>query len=493
MRQSPPFSQRARGSTPESGSASHNPTQQMAQTWMQHRQQEHSVLASHGSGSLDAQPARPDRSPGRLLSRHSMHSAAVPTVNHQVPSRSTSLTHTHSSSFTRRQPEPRRNLDEEWPVVGTPPVNLPKHTPLNLPPPSPSRQGMRPQHQPQTQQPTQPPAAPFGLQGGWAAGLARGAEWMGEATGLRFLSRPFQRAVAPDTAEAETSNSATAPPSHSTSPVRRHNTDSRGQSLPIASSPTTSSVRETQQAAAHSLDSNQDNRLFSASAPGHSGMSYRERLLAGAAASNTSAASNRPAESFSRQPGQLSQMGFPSQQELQASQAHMSHQTASSSSTSTSQCPAGHLSQLVPQANHSQDAWTSMLAQPRQGLPTAALWQNGGTPQEPTPVQMQQEQPAEQAVQFTMPSAAPDGPAAFPDFNWPAQVTLNGQLLETQQNIAAALPPSMLNMGWEYPAQLLQGADPVLSARQRGGREDAAQQPNNAVSIPSVVSCCALL
>ena len=40
----------------------------------------------------------------------------------------------------------------------------------------------------------------------------------------------------------------------------------------------------------------------------------------------------------------------------------------------------------------------------------------------------------------------------------------------------------MLNMGWEYPAQLLQGADPVLTARHQAGREYTNEQPNNAVS-----------
>ena len=111
--------------------------------------------------------------------------------------------------------------------------------------------------------------------------------------------------------------------------------------------------------------------------------------------------------------------------------------------------------------------------------PALGTHQEPTAPQQPMPSQPHQAQPAEQAVRFVVPSAAA---SALPDFNWPAQVTLNGQLLEAQQNVAAALPPSMLNMGWEYPAQLLQGADPVLTARHRGGREDAAQQPNNAVS-----------
>lgn len=45
----------------------------------------------------------------------------------------------------------------------------------------------------------------------------------------------------------------------------------------------------------------------------------------------------------------------------------------------------------------------------------------------------------------------------------------------------AALPPSMLNMGWEYPAQLLQGPDPLPATRHRAARDDASQQPNHAV------------
>ena len=45
----------------------------------------------------------------------------------------------------------------------------------------------------------------------------------------------------------------------------------------------------------------------------------------------------------------------------------------------------------------------------------------------------------------------------------------------------AALPPSMLNMGWEYPAQLLQGPDPEPAARHRTARDDAGQQPNHVV------------
>ncbi len=45
----------------------------------------------------------------------------------------------------------------------------------------------------------------------------------------------------------------------------------------------------------------------------------------------------------------------------------------------------------------------------------------------------------------------------------------------------AALPPSMLNMGWEYPAQLLQGPDPEPAARHRVARDDAGQQPNHVV------------
>lgn len=69
------------------------------------------------------------------------------------------------------------------------------------------------------------------------------------------------------------------------------------------------------------------------------------------------------------------------------------------------------------------------------------------------------------------------------------QVNVDGQLQEAYQNEAAALPPSMLNMGWEYPAQLLQGADPVLTARHQPGREYTNEQPNNAVSTLAALEC----
>ena len=478
-----PFSDHSAGASASanSGSASHNPTQQMAQSWTQHRQQERSVLSSRDSDSLDAQLVRSDRSPGRLLGRHSMHTGASQPFNHQVPTRSTSLTDAHSSSLTRRQSEPQRSIDDEWPIVGTPPVNLPKHTPFHLPPPSPSRRGARIQHQPQTQQAAEPPGVPFGLPVGWAAGLARGAEWMGEATGLRFLARPFQRS-APNVEAASSNVSAAATFQHS-SPVRRHSVDSHGQTPPADATPTTSPVQAARQASVQSMDGIQDNQPISASAPSRS-MSYRERLLAGAAASNAAV------PSFSRQPAQQSQMGFPSQQELQASQARLSSQSPAAASLSVAQRPAGHLSQLVPQANQAQMGWTSMYAPLSQGIAATALENNADTtaPQEPLPTQVHQEQPAEQAAQFMMPPRAADGSSALPNFNWPGHVTLNGQLLEAQQHVAAALPPSMLNMGWEYPAQLLQGADPVLSARHRGGREDASQQPNDAVSISARLS-----
>ena len=39
----------------------------------------------------------------------------------------------------------------------------------------------------------------------------------------------------------------------------------------------------------------------------------------------------------------------------------------------------------------------------------------------------------------------------------------------------------MLNMGWEYPAQLLQGPDPEPAARHRVARDDAGQQPSHVV------------
>ena len=38
-------------------------------------------------------------------------------------------------------------------------------------------------------------------------------------------------------------------------------------------------------------------------------------------------------------------------------------------------------------------------------------------------------------------------------------------------------------MGWEYPAQLLQGPDPMPAARHRAARDDAGQQPNHVVRL----------
>ena len=47
----------------------------------------------------------------------------------------------------------------------------------------------------------------------------------------------------------------------------------------------------------------------------------------------------------------------------------------------------------------------------------------------------------------------------------------------------ASLPPSMLNMGWEYPAHLLQGPDPLPAPRGTAARGGVNQQPNNVVSL----------
>ena len=52
----------------------------------------------------------------------------------------------------------------------------------------------------------------------------------------------------------------------------------------------------------------------------------------------------------------------------------------------------------------------------------------------------------------------------------------------------ASLPPSMLNMGWEYPAHLLQGPDPLPTPRGTAARGAASQQPNNVVSLSCLLS-----
>lgn len=59
----------------------------------------------------------------------------------------------------------------------------------------------------------------------------------------------------------------------------------------------------------------------------------------------------------------------------------------------------------------------------------------------------------------------------------------------------AALPPSMVNMGWEYPAQLLQQSDPLLPAPARGEQPEPIappNRPNQAVRLRStpLVFCC---
>lgn len=453
----------AAGHPTSSGSVCDNPTHIRAQAWMQHRQQELSVPSSQSSAGLDTS-RRPDRSPGRLLMPHSMHNPVSHTMHHaaphswhdsqaptrsrslshapqaptrsiglshapQIPTRSTSLTHAASRSFTRRQSEPAHGLDEEWPVVGTPPVHAHKAGPLHLPPPSPLRAHPRPQaQQAQAQQPDQPPpVTPFGLQGGWAAGLARGAEWMGEATGLRFLVRPFQRSAAVDSIDAQPSSEAQ--PSSSTPSSSRQSSTPPGSSQAGPCHTAAAGIASTASSAkspgqSHAAGDTSGHRVRPASAPSHGGASYRERLLSDGFTPNDAA----PAPSFSRQPGHQPLLGFPSQQELQASQACWAGPSSSSDASGAGfAAPVSQLSGLEQQMN--QVDWASRQSglpgpnQPDQSAASQASHgsSHGAVPQHPMQAHLQ---PAEQAGQLGAGHAAAGGSLPFPNFDWPAQVIM---------------------------------------------------------------------
>lgn len=299
-----------------------NPIQQRARAWARQRQDEQTVLTYRESRPLRSQSTLPD-----AARHHSpQHSASQPACDtwrpQQLPRHGALLPHT--LGLSRQQSEPSTSIDDEWPALGPPAVtlHLPHGASLHLPPPSPVRV---PQ---QAAARTQTPAA-FGLQ--WAANLARGAEWMGEATGLGFLTRPFSRTVA-----GMTGGVAAVPGDVSAS------TQVGGEDHHSPSAP---GHRVSLDATASSLHRASLDRSVSASAPNDGSMSYRERLLAG---------SHRPQSYNERQSNghnmvqsspskQGSQIGFPSQQELQATQGTSTQHPATSSTateTSSSSVPA---------------------------------------------------------------------------------------------------------------------------------------------------------
>ena len=308
-----------------------NPIQQRARAWARQRQQEQSVLSQHDSTELQlATRTQSGVADAAGSSVRSLQRFSSPAQDMWLPQQSLGggAPLPHSSGFGRRQSEPSRSVDDEWPALGTPPValHLP-HTPLvHLPPPSPARP---PQQTPPQAAGTQTPAA-FGLQ--WAANLARGAEWMGEATGLRFLTRPFSRTVAGMTG---------------TSAAAASDQGRAEEDLPS----TSTGHRASLDVMAHSLHRSSLDQQVSASAPSNGSMSYRERLLVGSTGqqSNSNGQNNRQSMvriSPSKPPPHGSQIGFPSQQDLQA--AHSASQPSSSSGAAAgpSSSSAGPVSAL---------------------------------------------------------------------------------------------------------------------------------------------------
>ena len=317
--------------------ASDNPIQQRARAWARQRQQDQSVLSQPDTAEtrlpLRSQSGLPD--PAGSRHRSPQQSSSQPGHDtwrpQQSPRGGAPLPHT--LRLSRRQSEPSTSIDEEWPALGIPPVtlHLPNGPSLHLPPPSPvNAPGQTPQ---QAAPATQTPAA-FGLQ--WAANLARGAEWMGEATGLRFLTRPFTRTVAGMTSSAAVAirDSGPAQLGHdvpSTSTSHRVSLDSRASPL--------------LQGRAAPLHRSSMEQQVSTSAPSHGSMSYRERLLAGSdgqqsGAKGQDARQNMVRISPSKQPPQGSQIGFPSQQELQATHAASPQPSSSSSAAAGSSSPS---------------------------------------------------------------------------------------------------------------------------------------------------------
>ncbi len=336
MQQMPtPFDDPAVGSHPSASSSGmpdavstdpnsgrENPIQQRAQAWAQQRQRESSVLSQHDSSDLEpvmrTHSGLADMS-GFSIRSQGLHTSSQPAHDwspYQSPRR-----------LSRRQSEPPRRGEDEWPALGTPPVSVqfpPLTSPGHLPPPSPGN----PPGQPTGQQlPGSQAAAGFG----WAANLARGAEWMGEATGLRFLTRPFSRTVAgmtglSVTAAATDQTAASSSDAAASSSDPQHSAGDEAQTLERAASLS---------------------QQVSVSAPSNGSMSYRERLLAGSAASisgqtNGQASGQCMARvSPSQPPSEGSQIGFPSQQELQASQSTLAHHSSASAAASASSAAAG--------------------------------------------------------------------------------------------------------------------------------------------------------
>lgn len=300
----------------EEESSHDNPIQRRAQAWARQRQQERSVLSQHDSAELQpvmrTQSGIPDVAGSSIRSQlqHNSSQHAHDRTPHQSPRGS------QQTGFGRRQSEPPTSIEDEWPALGTPPVtlHLPHTPPLHLPPPSPVHQSHRSPGQPL-------PGAQAALGFGWAANLARRAEWMGEATGLRFLTRPFTRTVVGMTggnvAEAgAATDSNTASSLQGTDGSASGNGAAEMQSLERASS---------------------FSQPVSAFAPSNGSMSYRERLLAGASGQSNGQPSvqGMVRVSPSKQPSQGSQIGFPSQQELQASQSASAQQSSSPSNAAS--------------------------------------------------------------------------------------------------------------------------------------------------------------
>ncbi len=306
----------------EQDSGRENPIQQRAQAWAQQRQRESSVLSQHDSSELEpvirTHSGLADMS-GFSIRSQGLHTSSQPAHDwspYQSPRR-----------LSRRQSEPPRSGEDEWPALGTPPVTLhlpPLTSPRHLPSPSPGNSSGQPTGQ-------QLPGSQAAVGFGWAANLARGAEWMGEATGLRFLTRPFSRTVAgmtgvSMTAAATDQTAASTSDAAASSSDTQHSADDETQTLERAASVS---------------------RQVSASAPSNGSMSYRERLLAGSATS-TSGHTNGQASgqsmarvSSSQLPSEGSQIGFPTQQELQALQSTSARQSSTSPGASASSAPAG--------------------------------------------------------------------------------------------------------------------------------------------------------
>lgn len=298
-----------------------NPIQQRARAWARQRQDEQTVLTYRESRPLRSQSTLP----GAVRHRSPQHSASQPAYDTWRPQHSPrqGAPLPHTLGLGRQQSEPSTSIDDEWPALAAPSatLHLPHGASLQLPPPSPVRV---PQ---QAAAGTQTPAA-FGLQ--WAANLARGAEWMGEATGLGFLTRPFSRTV------AGMAGSVAAAPGGVSASTQVGGEDHHGPSGP--------GHRALLDASASSLHRASLDRSVSASAPNHGSMSYRERLLAGSQRHRSSIERQSDGHNVvqSSPPKQGSQIGFPSQQELQATQGMPTQHpsTCSTAGPSSSSVPA---------------------------------------------------------------------------------------------------------------------------------------------------------